>query len=104
MQTQNSLSSFPLLQSPIDASVDLSQSEARSKRAYCYSPTAKSSYMWNRVEKVGERIWKGKWKGSSMAGPHKCVLNKGTSQGASYPAKLSFYYNENADTHQIPII
>lgn len=39
-------------------------------------------------------IWRGERKRSSMVGLHKCVLDKGTNQGASHPAKLSFYYNE----------
>lgn len=47
-------------------------------------------------------IWRGERKRSSMLGLHKCVLDKGTNQGASHPAKLSFYYNENADIHQPP--
>ena len=44
------------------------------------------------------------WKGdsSNIVGLHKCVSDKGTNQLASHPEKLSFYYNEDADTYQTP--
>lgn len=47
-------------------------------------------------------IWRRERERDPAVGLHKCVLNKGTNQGASHPEKLSFYYNENADTHQTP--